>query len=68
MDAFLIELNHRFGEKNVELMKAIHACDPRSSQFLKPEQLQPLVNYYNLDSESVKIEAILASHQVESFR
>ena len=54
-----MELNHRFGERNVELMRAIHACDPRSSQFLEPEQLQPLVDYYSLDSESVRMESIL---------
>jgi len=60
LDAFLMEMNHRFGERNVELMRAIHACNPRSSQFLDPEQLHPLVNYYNLDSESVRMEAILS--------
>ena len=53
LDAFLMELNHRFGERNVELMRAIHTCDPRSSKFLEPEQLQPLVDYYSLDSESI---------------
>ena len=60
LDAFLIELNHRFGERNVKLMRVIHACDPQSSQFLKPEQIQPLVDYYSLDSESVRMESRLS--------
>jgi len=51
-------MNHRFGERNVELMREIHAYNPRSSQFLEPEQLHPLVNYCNLDSKSVRMEAI----------
>jgi len=59
LDAFLMKMNHRFGERNIELMRAIHACNPRSSQFLEPEHLHPLVNY-NLDSESVRMEAILS--------
>ena len=46
--------------RNVKLMRAIHAYDPRSSQFLEPEQLQPLVDYYSLGSESVRMESILS--------
>ena len=59
LDAFLMELNHRFSGRSLELMKAIHACNPQCSQFLEPEQLQPLVDCYSLDSESVRMESIL---------
>ena len=59
LDVFLMELNCRFSGRNLELMKAIHACNPQCSQFLEPEQLQPLVDCYNLDSESVRMESIL---------
>ena len=59
LDAFLMELNRRFSGRNLELMKAIHACNPQCCQFLEPEQLQPLVDCYNLDSESVRMESIL---------
>ena len=59
LDAFLMELNHIFSGKNVELMRAIHACNPQCSQFLEPEQLQPLADCYNLDSESLRMESIL---------
>ena len=31
LGAFLMELNHRFSGKNVEFMKAIHACNPQYS-------------------------------------
>ena len=40
-------------------MRVIHACNPQCSQFLEPEQLQPLVDCYNLDSESIWMESIL---------
>ena len=64
LDAFLMELNHRFSGKNVELMRAIHACNPQCSQFLEPEQLQPLADCYNLDSESLRMESILCKTDV----
>ena len=59
LDAFLLELHERFSGRNVELMKAIHACNPHCSQFLDPEQLQPLAACYNLDSESLNMESRL---------
>lgn len=59
LDAFLLELHHRFCERNVELMRAIHACNPQCSQFLEPEKLQPFVDCYDLDSESLRMESIL---------
>ena len=60
LDAFLMELNQRFSEKNVELMRAIRACSPQCTRFLEPPELQPLVDGYNLDFQSLKMESILA--------
>ena len=54
-----MELNRRFSGRNVELMKVIRTCNPQFSRFLEPEQLQPLVDCYNLDSESLRMESIL---------
>ena len=33
LDAFLAELNRRFNEKNVDIMRAIQACNPHSKDF-----------------------------------
>lgn len=60
LDAFLMELNQRFSERNVEIMRAIRACSPQSAHFLEPAQLQPLIDHYDLDCESLKMESILA--------
>ena len=54
-----MELNHRFSGRNVELMRAIHVCNPQCSKFLEPEQMQPLVDCYNLGSESLRMESML---------
>lgn len=57
-----MELNQRFSERNVEIIRAIHACSPQCAQFLESAQLQPLVHCYNLDCESLKMESVLAKH------
>ena len=55
----MLELHQRFSGRNGELMKAIHASNPHCFQFLDPEQLQPLADCYNLDSESLNMESKL---------
>ena len=40
-------------------MRAIQACNPQCSNFLEPEQLQPLVGCYHLDSKLLRMESIL---------
>ena len=60
LDAFLMELNQRFTERNVNIMRAIRACSPQCTQFLEPAQLQPLIDCYSLDCESLKMESALA--------
>ena len=39
----LAELKQRFTDKNQEIMKAIHACQPTSNKFL---ELQPIIDQY----------------------
>lgn len=42
LDCFLAELKQRFTDKNQEIMKAIHACQPTSNKFLEINELQPI--------------------------
>lgn len=49
LDAFLMELNQRFSERNVEIVRAIRACSPQCAQFLESAQLQLPVDGYGLD-------------------
>lgn len=43
IDSFLVELKRQFNSKNVEIMKAIQACNPQSSSFLETiKSLYPL--------------------------
>ena len=65
LDAFLAELNRRFNEKNVDIMRAIQACNPQSKDFLSPSVLQPLVQTYNLSEESIEMEAKLAKRTLQ---
>ena len=60
IDAFISEMHHRFSSNNIEIMKAIQACSPTSKNFLDPDYLAPLVEFYNLDKNLVRMEAILA--------
>ena len=60
LDAFLMELKRRFTHRNISIMKTIQTCSPESAHFLEPDQLQPLAEHYNLDYETLKLEAILA--------
>lgn len=66
LDAFLMELNQRFTEKNVELMKAIRACSPQCDHFLEPVHLKPLIDNYKLDCESLEMESTLAKRTLAS--
>ena len=44
-------------------MKAIQGCHPSSSSFLYQPVLKPLLDNYNLDEDSIYIEAGMASEQ-----
>ena len=65
LDSFLAEINRHFTTENVELMKAIQACSPDSNNFLDPDCLNPMVEAYKLDRDSVGMEAILARRSLK---
>ena len=60
LDAIIAEISRRFDQKNIEIMHAIQACSPTSENFLSPSALQPLIELYGVDKESVDMEAKLA--------
>ena len=41
-------------------MRTIQACSPMSEKFLYPSALQPLIELYDIDKESIHMEAKLA--------
>lgn len=60
LDAFLSELKRRFDSKNLQIMKAVQACSPGSSNFLRAEDLCVLAEAYDIDADAVTLEARLA--------
>ena len=55
LDAFLSELR-RFTSKNVSIMKALQSCNPVSNHFLDVDHLQPLIDTYSLDKQTLESE------------
>ena len=66
LDAFLNEMSRRFDEKNIEIMKAIQACHPHSSNFLHTSDLKPLIDNYHLDEDSIAVEVSMATHMLSA--
>ena len=54
LDAFLAEIERRFDDKNIDIMKAIQACHPDSEAFLCINALQPLIENYALDKDAIE--------------
>ena len=65
IDSFISEINRRFTTRNLEIMKAIHACSPDSNMFLDPDCLLPMVDAYSLDRYSIRLEATLAKRSLK---
>ena len=70
LDCFLAELKQCFTDKNQEIMKAIHACQPTSSKFLDMNELQPIVDICSLNqdyliSETMIAKCVLKNKQLE---
>ncbi len=66
LDAFLAELRRRFDDKNMDIIRAIQACNPHSKCFLSPSVLRPLVQMYSLDEEVLEMEAKLAKRTLDT--
>ena len=60
LDAFILELNKRFSFENIQIMKAIQACNPKSDEFLNSDKLQGIAHKYNIDKEAMEEETTLA--------
>lgn len=65
IDAFLTELGRRFSEKNVEIIRKISALNPNSPSFLDYTLIEPLANSYNLTTERLQSELMLARHSLK---
>ena len=60
LDSFLAELQYRFSQKNINIMKAIQTFHPQSANFLEHSDLKPLALAYDLDYEALCMESTLA--------
>ena len=67
LDCFIEELDKRFNAKNLNLMRAIHAFQPDSAEFLNAEFLKGLSVCYYLDHESLTLETILARRAIVNY-
>ena len=60
IDLLLTEIGRRFNSTNIGIMKSVQACNPSSSTFLDPSQLASLASFYNLDTDLLATECLLA--------
>lgn len=65
LDAMFSELQRRFTNKNLELMRAIQACTPQSPHFLQSEKLFPSADSYSLNTDSLSVECSLVNCTVK---
>lgn len=59
IDKFLQELNRRFHDKNIDIMKGVSACTPTSSTFLLHSDLKTFAEMYDIDTATLEVEASL---------
>ena len=67
LDSLLLELRDQFSHKNIKLMKAISSSNPQSNTFLDASTLKPLAIGYNLDYDSLSMEATLAKKTLANY-
>lgn len=60
LDMFISELKRRINPKNLQIMRAVQACNPESSNFLQSDDLSALTETYGIDADAVSVEAHLA--------
>ena len=65
LDSFLSEMSRRFDDKNIDIMRAVQACNPLSKNFLSLPALLPLVEAYDLDKDTIDMETKLAKKTLE---
>ena len=64
IDLLLTEIGRRFNSTNIGIMKSVQACNPSSSTFLDPSQLASLASFYNLDTDLLATECLLAKRSL----
>ena len=63
--SFLSEMSRRFYDKNIDIIRAVQACNPLSKNCLSLPALLPLVEAYNLDKDTIDMETKLAKKTLE---
>ena len=67
LDTIISELQNRFGNKNLDLMRAKQCCNPSSSQFLEIDCLLPLIESYScLNKDHVTMECTPANQTLQN--
>ena len=61
IDTLLQDLNDRFSELNLSLLKSLQALVPNSNSFLNLSFLQPFLTHYGIDEDSISSELLTAS-------
>ena len=60
IDTLLQDLNDRFSELNLSLLKSLEVLVPNSDTFLKLSSLQPFLTHYGIDEEGISSELLTA--------
>lgn len=60
LDRVVTEMQSRFSNLSLSLMKSVQACSPKSRNFLDISSLQPLITHYNLENATLPVELLQA--------
>ena len=66
LDSIQGEMDHRFTSKNLGIMRSLQACNPLSKTFLEASQFNALTTLYNLDSDLLETECLLAKRTLST--
>ena len=65
LDAIINELQHRFDNKNLGLMKAFQCCMPDSEHFLDTDRMASAIELYKLNKPLLSMECKIFKHTLE---
>ena len=60
LDTFISQIDQRFSNFNLDIMRSVQACSPQSDNFLHTNTLKPLIELYGFQYNRIEIEATLA--------
>lgn len=66
LDEIVGEMERRFDDTNISLLKAMQSLSPRSKQFLDYNTLTPFLEHYGIPPEEVETELFTAHEMLES--